>query len=272
MIHAISTGHVKITHNWLEGHGTGSGRLVNTLLDRRYSDWLPIWVFVIENRDGLMVVDTGIAENANQPVYFPPHMRLIQRAAPFQITREQEIDHQMQARGLNPADVRYVVMTHLHQDHDGGLHHFPNAEFIVSRAEYEPAVGFKGRMGGYLNQRWPSWFKPTLIDFTGDSVGSFPHSYALTDDITLVPTPGHSAGHVSVIYRQGDQDIVFGGDVAYTQEALFDLRLDGVSGDLAAAETSMRRMRDFVQTHNAVFLPSHDPDVVSRLERVHPLP
>lgn len=266
MIHAISTGHVKITQNWLEGQGSGVGRLVNTILDRRYTDWLPIWVFVIESAEGLVVVDTGIAENANQPIYFPPHMRLVQRAAPFQIMREQEIDQQMRARGLNPDDVRYVVMTHLHQDHDGGLHHFPNAEFIVSRAEWAAAAGFKGRMGGYLNQRWPSWFKPTLIDFTGEALDHFPQSYALTETITLVPTPGHSAGHLSVIYRQGDQHIVFGGDVAYTEDALFNLRLDGMSGDLAAAETSMRRMRDYVQSHATLFLPSHDPDVLMRLE------
>src|SRR5829696_5675892 len=113
-VHLISTGQVKITQNWREGKGSGVLRLANTLLDRRFTDWLPIYCAVIEHPEGLMVIDTGISGDANAPVYFPPHIRLVQRAAPFQITPEQEIGAQMRARGLNPADVRWVVLTHLH--------------------------------------------------------------------------------------------------------------------------------------------------------------
>jgi len=268
MLHAITTGHVKITQNWLEGKGRGVVRMVNTLLDSRHTDWLPIWCFVIEHADGLIVVDTGIPENANanQPRYFPPFMPLVQRAAPFRITREQEIGPQMRAIGLNPADVRYVLLTHLHQDHDGGLMHFPNAEFVVSRAEWEAAQGLKGRLGGYLNDRWPQSFRPTLVDYSDAAVGAFPRSQQVASGVALVPTPGHSAGHQAVIWQQGDKHIVFGGDVAYSQDALLNLRVDGVSGDLAAAETSMRQMRDTVQSYGAAFLPSHDPDVLNRLE------
>lgn len=265
MLHAITTGHVKITQNWLDGKGQGVLRMVNTLLDSRHTDWLPIWCFIIEHRDGLIVVDTGIPENANQPRYFPPFMPLVQRAAPFRINGEQEIGPQMRAIGLNPAAVRYVLLTHLHQDHDGGLHHFPNAEFIVSRAEWEAAQGLKGRLGGYLNDRWPEGFRPTLVDYSDGAVGSFTRSQQIVSSVTLVPTPGHSVGHQSVIWQQGEQQVIFGGDVAYTQDALFNLRLDGVSGDLAAAETSMRQLRDTVQTVGAVFLPTHDPDSAKRL-------
>ncbi|PJF20382.1 MAG: N-acyl homoserine lactonase family protein, partial [Phototrophicales bacterium] len=132
----MTTGYVKITNNWVNGKGEGIRRFTNTLLDKTRTAWLPIWCFVIEHEAGLIVIDTGIPENANDPVYFPPYMPLLQRAATFKILREEEIGYQMLARGLNPDDVRYVILTHLHQDHDGGIHHFPNAEFIVSRDEW----------------------------------------------------------------------------------------------------------------------------------------
>ena len=72
----------------------------------------------------------------------------------FRITAEQEIGPQLRARGLSPADVRWVVLTHLHQDHDGGLHHFPQAEVIVARAKWQVAQGMRGRAG---------WHRAALI-------------------------------------------------------------------------------------------------------------
>jgi N-acyl homoserine lactone hydrolase len=148
----------------------------------------------------LIVIYTGIPANANDPVWFPPWMRLVQRAAYFdQMTPEEEVGPQLQKRGLSMKDVRYVVLTHLHQDHDGGLRHFPNAEIIVARAEWEAAIGLKGQLGGYLNQRWLKWLSPTLIDFENDAYGAFSHSHPLAEhgDVHLVSTPGHSAGDPS---------------------------------------------------------------------------
>lgn len=267
-IHAISTGAVKITHNWIEGKGQGIRRLLNTVFDTEYSDWLPIWCFVIEHPQGLIVVDTGIMSNANDAIYFPPYMPLIQRAAKFSITPEQEIGYQMRERGLNPDDVRYVILTHLHQDHDGGLAHFPNAEFIVSRKEWDAAQGLSGRMAGYLNQHWPAFFKPELVDFADGRFESFPQSQQLLEGITLVLTRGHSAGHMSVIVQDEGRNIVIAGDVAYTEQALHQGIIDGVSVDVGASQESMQYMRDFVQAHQAAFLPAHDPDSAKRLDLI----
>ena len=63
---------------------------------------------------------------------------------------EQEIGPQLERLGIRPGDVRWVVMTHLHTDHAGGLHHFPDNEILVSRAELEYASGLRGRLRGYV--------------------------------------------------------------------------------------------------------------------------
>lgn len=273
-IHAISTGLVRVTKNWREGKGTGLMRLANTLLDREFTAWLPIMVWVIEHPEGLIVIDTGIPVNANDPVYFPPHMRLVQRAAPFRIAADEEIDVQMRARGLDPRDVRRVILTHLHQDHDGGLHHFPNAEFIVSRAEWNAAQGFGGRMGGYLNQRWFKGFSPRTINFKDGTYESFAASERITPagDIRLVPTPGHSAGHLSVVVEDGDQIIFIVGDAAYTQDGLLRDVIDGIGPDPQAQHDTHQRILDLAARIPTVFLPSHDPDAAERLSRREALP
>jgi len=272
-IHAISTGAVKITQSWRVGRGSGILRLAHTLLDRQFTDWLPIYCYVIEHPEGLIVVDTGIPVTANAPILFPPWMLLVQRAARFRITAEQEIGPQLRARGLAPADVRWVVLTHLHQDHDGGLHHFPHAEVVVARAEWQAAQGLRGRLGGYQNQRWPRWLAPRCIDFAPTQAGTFPQRYPLTQrgDVQLIPTPGHSAGHMSVLVDAGAQLICIAGDAAYTQDLLIAQTLDGIGSDPLAQHATHRALLQLANEQPTVFLPSHEWDAERRLAAREPL-
>ncbi len=270
-VHLISTGHVKITQNWREGQTGGLGRLGNALLDRSFTGWLPIYCAVIEHPEGLIVVDTGIPADANKPIYFPPYIRLLQRAAPFQVTPGDEIGPQMRQRGLDPADVRWVVLTHLHQDHDGGLKHFPNAEILISRQEWAAGQGWGGRMNGYQNWRW-SHLKPRLVDFTGGAYHTFDASERLTADIRLVPTPGHSAGHLSVFVEQADRALFVAGDASYSQALLLKDSVDGVGPDPAAQHDTHRRILEFVAQVPTIYLPSHDPDGETRLANGETLP
>lgn len=265
-IHLISTGYVRVTENFRAGKGRGALRLINALGDRHHTDWLPIYCAVIEHPEGLIAVDTGIPANANDPVYFPPHVRLLQAVAPFQMTPDQEIAVQMKARGLDPRDVRWLLMTHLHQDHDGGMRSFPNAEILVSRKEWQAGQGFMGRMNGYFNWRW-SDLSPRLVDFSSGAYHSFATSEIVTQagDVRLVPTPGHTHGHLSVVLERDHDVVMFAGDVAYTQDLLVKDAVDGVGPDPAAEHDSHRRIMDFAAQTPTIFLPSHDPDAETRL-------
>jgi len=273
-IHLISTGRVKITENWKVGKGSGMMRLVNALLDSRLTDWLPIYCGVIEHPEGLIVIDTGILVNASDPIYFPPHIWLLQRVAPFQITPVEELGAQMQARGLNPRDVRWVIMTHLHQDHDGGMRFFPNAEFLISRKEWASAQGFSGRMNGYMPWHWPKPIRLRQIDYQSGAYHSFDASEIVTKagDVRILPTPGHSHGHQSVVVEQGDHLLMFAGDVAYAQDLLIQDVIDGVAPDPAAEHDSHHRIMVLATQTPTVFLPSHDPDGETRLQNQMTIP
>lgn len=268
-IQAIQTGRVKITHSWRQGRGSGIGRIVHSLFDRSFTEWLPVYAWLIEHPEGLIVIDTGITADANKPVWFPPHMRLVQQAATFDMSADQEIGPQLARLGYSCSDVRWVVMTHLHQDHDGGLRHFPHAEFLVSRAEWNAAAGLKGRLGGYLNHRWPAWFQPKVVDFPSERFGPFTGCYTFTKaaNVHLVPTPGHSAGHLSVILFDDDLAFVFAGDSSYSEELLLAYKIDGIGVDPDVQRDTYRRLLTFAKHHRVVYLPSHDPDSASRLQR-----
>ena len=163
-IHAIQTGTVAITTKWREGAGRGRLRLVNTLLDREWTEPLPIYAFAIEHPEGVIVVDTGETARTSQPGYFPRWQPFFRFAVREQVRPEQEIGPQLEELGILPSDVRRVVMTHLHTDHAGGLHHFTDNEILVSSAELDYAAGLRGRLPGYPNKRLARLVRPTIVD------------------------------------------------------------------------------------------------------------
>lgn len=266
-IHAIQIGTVTIRPNQRQGKGTGHDRLFNTLMDRRWTDPLPIYVWVIEHPEGVIVVDTGETARASEPGYFTawhPYFKHVKTL----VTPDQEIGPQLRALGIQPDEVRWVVMTHLHTDHAGGLSHFPQAEFVIHRRAYQLARGFAGQVRGFLPQHWPAWFNPTLIELAPHPWGPFPAHLNLTEtgDVLLVPTSGHTEAHMSVVLCGTELTYFFAGDTSYTQQLMLDQQLDGVSLDALSAHRTVQRIRQLAEQIPLVYLPSHDPESAQRLE------
>jgi N-acyl homoserine lactone hydrolase len=163
-------------------------------------------------------------------------------------------------------------MTHLHTDHAGGLGHFPNSEILVSRLELEKASGALGKLRGFLPHRWPQWFHLRQVEFSQNPFGPFPQSRGLTEagDVHLVPTPGHTAGHMSVAVEEGDRVVFLAGDSSYTEDLMLRGVVDGVSPDVPAAARTLERINALVSERPTVFLPSHDPASGERLAARRP--
>ena len=266
-IHAIQTGTVAITTSWREGVGHGRRRLLHTLLDRHWTEPLPIYAFAIEHPEGVIVIDTGESARASLPGYFPSWHPLFRLAVRESVEPKQEIGPQLERLGIRANDVRRVVMTHLHTDHAGGLHHFPDTEILAARAEIAYASGLRGLLRGYPNNRWPSWFDPTPLDLESEPYGPFPQSLRLTEagDVMLVPVPGHSPGQLGVLVAEGDHTVFLAGDSSYTQDLLLRGTVDGVGPDEQAQRITHERIRAYAAANPTVYLVAHDPDTASRL-------
>jgi glyoxylase-like metal-dependent hydrolase (beta-lactamase superfamily II) len=125
-----------------------------------------------------------------------------------------------------------------------------------------------GLIRGYLPNRWPTWFAPHLIDFAPEPFGSFSSSYPLTQsgDVVLVPTKGHTAGHLSVIVNDGSESTFLAGDTSYTQQLLLDGVVDGVSESDEVAIQTIQCIQRYLHSVPTIYLPSHDPEAVTRLK------
>ena len=264
-IHAIQTGTVMVKERQRHGAGPGPTRVLRTMFAREWTEPLPILAWLVEHEEGLILVDTGDTARTAERGWFPwwqPYFRLAVR---IEVTAHQEVGPQIESLGHSPGDVRWTVMTHLHTDHAGGLHHVASSEVLVTPREWADAAGLKGKLRGYLPHRLPPGLEPTQVEFDAQPFGPFTHSKPLTKagDVVLLPTPGHTPGHMSVAVRTGGRTVLLAGDTSYTEQLMLDGVADGVTNDPAASLETLARIRAL---DDLVYLPTHDPGSAARLE------
>jgi glyoxylase-like metal-dependent hydrolase (beta-lactamase superfamily II) len=125
------------------------------------------------------------------------------------------------AAGFPPDSINAVLCTHLHFDHVGWntklvngrwVPSFPQARYLFGQKEWDHWVHLK-KTGGYhdfehLHDSIEPVMEAGLVDFIGPD-------YQVTDEVSLIPTPGHTPGHVSVLIRSGGQEALITGDMLH---------------------------------------------------------
>ena len=184
----------------------------------------------------------------------------------FSVHPDEEIGPQLKEHGIGARDISQVVITHLHTDHAGGLAHLTDAKCWVSEQELKRASGMGGQIQGYLPHRWPKWWAPSFIRFDHGPFGPFESSMSLTKqgDVLIVPTPGHTPHHVSVVVC-GSPSLFIAGDTSYNQQLLVEGKVDGVSPNEEVARRTISKITALSKQQPIVYLPSHDPESENRL-------
>ncbi|MGH2999896.1 MAG: MBL fold metallo-hydrolase [Gaiellaceae bacterium] len=157
----------------------------------------PVYVHAIEHADGLVLVDTGMIDSTP------------------------ELDEEWEPVPMPeniPRDVLCVINTHLDFDHCGGNRLFPGVPIHVQRCELEAPRA---------PEAWVHFDGATYVEHDGEA--------EVLPGIRLLPTPGHTRGHQSVLVDTPDGLVVLGGDVAYTFRELGTGATEGQRRVLALA-------------------------------------
>ena len=266
-VHAIMTGTVAVKHSHREYNGPTALRFPVIMADWRWTDPLPIWTWVIEHPGGTFLVDTGENTDVLQPSYLNSEGtggRINGKILRLDIQPSQQINEQLLTIGLTADAMDAVILTHLHLDHTDGLRFFPRAEVLVGEREWKQPYGW---VPGTL----PRWLKPNLIRYQGHDA-PVDKSYRIASDLWLIPTPGHSFGHQSVLLRHEDTYFLFAGDTSFSQQQLQEGGVAGICADPAEAKRTYQNINALAQEIPLVYLPSHDPDSAQRLLHQATLP
>lgn len=213
---------------------------------------VPLIMFVIEGGESPILVDTGgDLERADEHHGF----RMVQKPA-------QRPDEAVRLIGLDPADIRTVVNTHLHWDHSSHNHLFPNAEVLVQQLELDYAlnpVQWHCRTFEVLPGVNPAWTraKSQIRAVEGETL--------IAPGVRLVPLPGHTPGSQGVLVDCPGGRYLIAGDCVYTYEnwegdAEATHIPAGLYTDLIAFEESFR----LIEALRAEVIPSHDMHVLER--------
>jgi N-acyl homoserine lactone hydrolase len=275
-IEPIVAGHVTWSRSMMERPGGRFEQLkvLRALLSGNPPAVVPCPAFLIRHPSaGAILVDTGLHPSIatdGRENFGPLFSRILKPT----LEPGADAPAQLRRRNLDPGEIPVVVMTHMHIDHTSAISEFPQSTFVVSETEWAAAtVGPRATLNGYRRVHFDYAFDYRTIDFDRggiDSYATFGRTFDLFGDgsVRLAYTPGHSAGHMSVIAHLGARDFVIGGDATYTRG-----QLDG-SAPLAPRPFDAHNYRRSLQElklfrrefPDAIVTPGHDPEFYERLD------
>ena len=145
----------------------------------------PCLGYLIAFPDGALLVDTGMGSHPDVDAHYRP-------------TRH-SLDEALSAVGTSVGDIRWVANCHLHFDHCGGNPALAGRPVFTQRVELDTA------------RTAENYTLPELVDAPGLRYEVLDGEAEILPGVLVVPTPGHTAGHQSVVVRQGDGTVIVAG-------------------------------------------------------------
>lgn len=210
--------------------------------------------FVVDIAGTLIVIDTGVGNNKV-------------RDNPAWNCLNTDYQENLRKSGFEPDSVDIVINTHLHRDHVGWntvLQHgvwqptFPNARYLASRSEWDYWACAR------LNEDQQRMFADSITPIV--EAGQFdridvPEPVEIADGVELVPSPGHTPGHLSVRIRSAGQTALVTGDfLHHPVQVAHPTLCCGADVDGAVAERTRKTILSSLADSDTLLLGSHFTD------------
>lgn len=233
---------------------------------------IPIPFYVIRHPRGIVLFDSGLGREFKEQVQGWWIHRLVNKILPEEFSPSESAASQLQKMGISPEDVRYIIVSHFHYDHVGGLRDLPEATILASRREWAHVTSdrIKARLRGMMVEQLkgvPDRVRP--VDYSPIStIPPFQKAFDVFEDgsLLILPTPGHSPGHQSLLVTlDSGKKVLLSGDAVWVREnyerpAPKGLLVRLLEEDAPVSWTTTRQIHEFHQSHPEVLIiPGHDP-------------
>ncbi len=206
---------------------------------------IPIPYYLADFGEEKVLIDTGIADESGG------------LSKIHGVSEETNPVNALARLGIKPDQITHIIHTHLHFDHAANTKLFKNAKVIVQleelRAAYFPGPGYKH---GYVEK-----------DIRDPAINWYPivgTKSMFSNELLIVPTPGHTPGHQSVLIKLSNhKPVLIAGDVAPLADNVEKEIRPGVATDPYAALYSIQSLKAVASFFDAEIWYGHDPEFYS---------
>ena len=213
---------------------------------------LQVWQAYINHPELKIIIDTGIDPKTDA---LPEFGRIVKQSP------SQRIEKQLAKIGVTPDEIDIVINTHLHYDHTAYNKLFKKATFIVQKREMRHA---------FVPEKFEcSFYQPRdHFDVPNLNYELIEGDYELVEGIHILSTPGHTAGHQSVLVEtKKPGPIIISGDAVYLEENLEKEVIPTIHYNPSQCLSSIKRIKRIAQKKGAEVFPSHDASFFKTLRK-----
>jgi glyoxylase-like metal-dependent hydrolase (beta-lactamase superfamily II) len=216
--------------------------------------------WLIKHGSEWLLWDTGVPESAHSD---PKGWSTLPKLIVYHL--DKTLTDQLAEIGLKPGDISRVAVSHTHGDHIGNMGLFSTSAILMQRAEYS-WINSPNGPNDNVNQ---------LMALARELLGT-PKNVQLIDGITdvfgdgsvtLVPTPGHTPGHQSLlVHLKNSGFVILSGDVVHSEENFAKDAVPSLNTNKEESIASMEKIRQMILTYRATLFINHDKNQEDKLK------
>ena len=230
--------------------------IVNPKKGKGKGRFYAVWALLHIPGCGYVLFDTGYSNHFEQSTQKIPAI-FYRWLTPMTLEPGASAAQQLEQRGINPHEIKFIVLSHFHADHIAGLKDFPFATFICTKLAYEQVMnvsGVKAVSKGILHALLPNNFQVRVLFLEEIADAIITNAFGMTEytiwgqtKLKFVLLPGHVKGMLGFIYQSQSHHILYATDASWEYETYKDKIYPSKVAKLVFDSWS-----DFIATQNKI--------------------
>jgi glyoxylase-like metal-dependent hydrolase (beta-lactamase superfamily II) len=216
---------------------------------------IPVPCYLIQHPKGTVLFDTGLELplQSQDPEVVKNALGVFADITTVQFVAGQDIASRLEAFGVDPNKINFIINSHLHFDHCGGNASIPNARLVIQKREWQAAQDEENiEKQIYLPRHYDLGHERLEIDGEHDLFGD--------GSVVLIPSYGHTPGHQSLKVKIDGKEIVITADACYLKASLEKMTLpDAMVVNDPEAMLNNFRLFKTLKEKGAFVVYGHDP-------------
>lgn len=221
---------------------------------------IPVHSFLLDTSAGYVLFDCACDDQGMS--VWPQWLK----ETPYEPGEKGTLLESLQAIGVSPEEIRYVVLSHMHVDHMGCLKYFPNARTLVNAREFIQVMKNYGedKLGGTFHVKTDienslrAGIQWQLI---------YDETFSLCHEVTVYNLgPGHSYGMLALLVKGRQGNYILASDAVYSRSHYGPpAQMAGVCMDEEGYYQAIEKIRTIAETYEAEVFFGHDMEQFMRL-------